>query len=103
MSYLSHIRFDIKKGERENFLRLFEEAGMLTRPKAITGYQGGTLAESEGENVFIVIARWQSKSDYEQWQATSMQALDKNLARAFIHTLNNPKPGQLFHSVLEVQ
>lgn len=100
MSYLSYIKFDVKEGQQENFLKLFEATGMLTRPTSIEGYHWGKLAAAEDDKTFIVVAEWASKADYVHWQAISLKGLDPTLMKEFLLTLNDPRPGSLFKTLV---
>jgi len=102
LSYLSHIRFDVKVGKRDAFLDAFNKTGMLSRPKSISGFKWGRLAESldtsldEQQAHFIVVAEWASESDYVRWQSVAMPSLSKDLVSEFLDCLDEPAPGKLY-------
>lgn len=99
MSYVSIARFDVKTGAREAFLQAFEATGMLSRPKSIPGFRWAKLAESVDGSEFVVLGEWDSQDDYAAWQAISLRALDKSLARTFVATFQDPQPGKLYRTI----
>lgn len=101
MSFISHVRFDVKADQRDEFISAFEEAGMLTRPQQIEGYRWGKLSEACDGASFIVTAEWDSEQDYARWQGMSFAELDKAIIKRFLSTFENPKPGKLFKTLLE--
>ena len=98
-TFVSHIRFDVKPGQREAFLDAFAATGMLTRPTSVTGFCWGKLVEATDGSHFMVIAAWETEAAYAQWQSTAMKDVDRDAVIAFVETLSNPAPGKLFRIV----
>lgn len=96
MSYLSYIRFDVKPGQRDEFVRLFNGLQMLERPKKIDGFEWGDLAESEDNTTFVAICEWATPAAQAEWQQAALGDIDPEQAKAFLDTIAETKPGQLF-------
>ena len=91
MSYLSYIRFDIKDGRRDEFVKLFNELQMLERPKSIDGFEWGDLAESEDNKAFIAVCEWKTPQAQTQWQQAALGDIEPEQARAFLDTIARDK------------
>ena len=100
MSVQSIIRFTVKPGREADFESAFEASGMLSRPRAIEGFLGAQLLRShDAPREYYVIGNWSSAEAYALWQEASLAGADTTSRAALIDTLDNPRPGRLFHTV----
>lgn len=95
MTYTSLITFRVAAGRRAEFERTFERTEMLTRPRAVDGFEGAVLHHGvDDPDTYIVIGSWRSADAYREWQRRSIEettGLDE-----LFDTLVDLQSGQLF-------
>jgi len=93
----SVIRFQVKPGRAPDFEAAFAETGMLTRPRAIEGFQGAELVKDlAGEGEYLVIGVWSDAESYRAWQAVSAAQAPREAMGRLLDTLVDPRPGRLY-------
>lgn len=100
MTYTSLITFRVASGRCAEFEQTFERTGMLTRPRAVDGFEGAVLHHGvDDPDTYIVIGSWRSAEAYREWQRRSVEetsGLDE-----LLDTLVDLQPGQLFQPLDE--
>jgi heme-degrading monooxygenase HmoA len=99
-AFHSVIRFQVKPGREADFEAAFRDAGMLTRPRAVSGYLGADLVRAtDAPGEYLVLGRWASAEAYAGWQAVSMADAPREALRRLVDTLVDPAPGRGFVTV----
>jgi len=95
VTYTSLITFRVARGRRAEFEQTFERTGMLTRPRAVDGFDGAVLHHGvDDPHTYIVIGSWRSEGAYREWQRRSIE--ETTDLDDLLDTLVDLQPGQLF-------
>ena len=98
--FRSIIWFKVRPGAETVFESAFDDAGMLTRPIQIDGFEGAELLRSTtSPDEYYVVATWSSPAAYAAWHAISIDGAPPEALARLIDAIAEHRPGQLFRAV----
>lgn len=98
--YTSLVWFRVNPGMNAEFESAFLDAGMLTRPAAIDGYNGAHLHHSlMNPDEYFVIGSWTSEKAYADWQEIASSGAPVDAMKRLGRCLAEHRPNTLMRRV----
>jgi len=67
MTVVSVLRLPVRPGKESELVSAFAELQIFERSRESGGFLGGRLLRPLGGGPFLVVAEWESASDYQGW------------------------------------
>lgn len=92
----SVLQFRVKPGEERAFEAAFRDAGMLVRPRAVSGFERAELVQCvDDPTLYFVIGSWRTAEAYGVWQGRSAADAPREALSRLIGHLIDASPGRM--------